>query len=247
MEATRASTPRAVSIHVTLVVQLIVTSLGVASCAGAAGVDEFLLDADGRPADLASRDAGADLRGADLATGDAALPSGCDPMSTVLGPEGGPGSCAYGEVCDAMSLACVPVPVGACAMTTGAPAWNQSAKLAPVIARVSATFLATTTTTECLNGDPAALVSIDFYAPSFLTTTSDAAMFVQQVQFKKSTVSSNPYYDANFVRMLPVPNQRVGSFQVGINCGGAAGSSRTAGIYIVDEGGRTSNPVCVTW
>jgi hypothetical protein len=67
------------------------------------------------------------------------------------------------------------------------------------------------------------------------------------VKWKKSTDPGGPWYAGTFARMLPPTNDKFGSFQVGINCGGAGGAVKVAGLYVADEQGRTSNVVCVTW
>jgi hypothetical protein len=91
-----------------------------------------------------------------------------------------------------------------------------------------------------LNGDPAGLVTINWYAPQNLTNHSGFADLQNHVKF---SVGSG-YYGANFARQLPPPNQQYGSMQVGIGCGIPHG---TASLYIADETGHTSNVVCVTW
>jgi hypothetical protein len=184
----------------------------------------------------------------DLAGSDLAGATSCNPANLSLGAGGGPDACAYGQRCDGASSTCQPVSNGSCNMVMGAPVWDAAGKAAPVIANVSATLLsATNSTTECANGDPAALVTVDYYAPMTLTTATQQTTFLSQVKFKKSVVSSDPFYDGTFMRAMPMPNQKTGTFKVGINCGGAAGSVKTAGFYIVDGGGRTSNLVCVSW
>lgn len=206
---------------------------------------------DGAVADLTQP--GLDLAGldlahaADLAHGDAAGPQACDPGNVALGANGGPDVCAYGQVCDGSAHQCVAVQSGSCAMVGGAPTWEEAGKAAPVIATISATLLTSTDpNTECENGDPAALVTIVYYAPMTLTTATTASAFLPQVQFKKSTNPGDPFFDGTFMRVMPQANQTSGSFEVGINCGGATGV-REAGMYILDGGGRTSNPVCVSW
>lgn len=200
--------------------------------------------------DLGTHDlAKSDMKVGDMKAGDmASSGSTCNPSATTLGAAGGPDTCAYGERCDDVMNKCVAVTVGSCNMVGGAPTWNMAAKLAPVITKATATLLATTNaSTECANGDPAALVTIEWYAPGFLTTQDVVATFLAQVKFKKSTVAGDPFFSATFERMAPVKNTKVGSFQVGINCGGAGGSVKTAGMYIEDEAGHVSNPICVTW
>jgi hypothetical protein len=220
----------------------------IAGCAGAGGPGD---DAD--LSDPTTVDDGAtlaDLAGMDLVkVGDMASngPS-CNPANLALGAAGGPDTCAYGELCDAATSKCAAVPSGSCNMVMGGPVWNKGAKLAPVIAKVSATLLATTDSmTECAAGDPAALVTVDYYAPMNLTSTTMANVFLPQVKFKKSVVSTDPWYSGTFMRQMPAANTKNGTFKVGINCGGAGGAVKTAGFYIVDEGGRTSNLVCVSW
>lgn len=186
----------------------------------------------------------------DLAKNDAGAPpvGGCNPASQTLGASGGPDICAYGKTCSAATGTCVPPPSGACAMSMGAPAWNTTSAVAPVITKITATLLASTNSmTECANGDPAALVDVQFYAPSFLTSQDVVNAFLSQVQFKKSDLGTGSWFGANFVRAMPVKSQHFGSFQVGINCGGAGGSVKTAAMYIVDEAGRDSNVACVSW
>jgi hypothetical protein len=188
-----------------------------------------------------------DLAGKDLAKAPADLTgagSTCNPSAMTLGANGGPDVCAYGEYCDAASMHCMPVPVGTCSMVSGAPTWDEAGKQAPVIATISAELLASTdSTTECANGDPAALVTMSYYAPETLTTATTASAFDPQVKWSKSVT----WYSGTFMRQLPAPNSTMGSFQVGINCGGAAGSVKTAGFYILDESGKPSNAVCVSW
>ena len=223
--------------------------VGLAGCAGAAGSDDpsdafafdgavgALQDLATKPMDLAKTD------GPNTSAG-----GSCNPNNHTLGANGGPDVCAYGKACSAVTSTCVPPPSGACAMSAGAPAWNQVGQVAPVITKITASLLATTNpTTECANGDPAALVTVEFYAPTFLTTTDSGNAFLQQVQFKKSESATGTWFDATFLRAAPIKNQNIGSFQVGINCGGAAGASKTAAVYVVDESARTSNVVCVSW
>jgi hypothetical protein len=217
-----------------------------AGCAGAGGPGDApdlsgVPDQGNGPGDLAGLDL---VKIGDMAGGG---PS-CNPANETLGPAGGPDTCAYGEFCDDASSTCVAVPTGACNMIMGAPPWNKSAQMAPVIGRVSAVLLpATNATTECLNGDPAALVTVDYYAPNTLTSATAANSFLPQVKFKKSVVASDPWYSGTFIRAMPAASAKFGSFKVGINCGGAGGSVKTAGFYILDEGGRASNAVCVSW
>jgi hypothetical protein len=208
-------------------------------------------EAIGEPEDLAGRDlSGRDMAGKDMASpGDmASTGASCNPASQTLGAAGGPDTCAYGEACDSATSKCKAVMNGSCLMVQGAPAWNTATKMAPVITKATAVLLSTTNSmTECANGDPAALVTVEFYAPQVLTTDTMALAFLPQVKFKKSQVAADPWFSGTFLRS-PVPtNAKVGSFQVGINCGGAGGTVKTAGLYILDEGGRTSNAICVSW
>ncbi len=225
-----------------LVALLVVLAFGGLGCAGATGGDptddlgEVDLTSDGKAV-------------ADAATGDLASNGApCNPSATVLGAAGGPDACAYGELCDPATMKCKAVPTGSCNMVGGAPSWDAAGKAAPVIAKVSAMLLPTTDAqTECANGDPAALVTIEYYAPMTLTATTSPATFLPQVKFKKSMVLGDPFYSGTFMRQMPAASQKVGSFKVGINCGGAGGAVKQAGLYILDGGGRSSNPVCVTW
>lgn len=193
------------------------------------------------PVDLVEVVPGPDLG----APADLAQPGGCNPVNQALGAAGGPDTCQYGELC-ASTMACVAAPTATCLMGSGAPAWDQSAEAAPVITSITAMLLATTGTTECANGDPAALVTVQYYSPTTLTTQDNNNVFLAQVKFKKSTLTTGSFFSANFVRMLPPKNQHFGSFQVGINCGGATGVKQ-AGLYITDEAARVSNTVCVSW
>lgn len=222
-------------------------AMGLAACASTSGPsgDEDLADpVDG---DLGVK---GDLAGRDLASGDMASSGAtCNPATKTLGAAGGPDTCAYGEVCDAGAMKCVAVATGSCNMIMGAPTWNKAAKMAPVITKATAVLLpqgSTNGTTECLNMDAAALVTVDFYAPNDLTTTSVTNDFLMQVKFKKSVVAGDPFFSGTFLRS-PIPSGKSGSFQVGINCGGAAGAVKTAGFYILDESSRASNAVCVSW
>jgi hypothetical protein len=111
------------------------------------------------PADLRMRDM------AGPANQDLSMPASgtCNPANETLGAAGGPDICAYGQRCDDPTDTCKPAPVGTCTNASGAPTWSTAAKMAPVITRATASLLATTSsTTECANGDPAALVTIDF-------------------------------------------------------------------------------------
>lgn len=177
---------------------------------------------------------------------DFATVGGCDPSSQTLGSGGGPSTCAYGELCTPSTMTCAAVSTAACAMGNGAPTWDEAAQLAPVITSATATLLATTGLTECANGDPAALVTVQYYSPTTLTTQDANNLFDGQVKFKKSTLATGSWFSANFVRMLPPKNEHFGSFQVGINCGGATGV-KEAGLYILDEASHVSNAVCVSW
>ena len=177
---------------------------------------------------------------------DFAIVGACDASSQTLGSGGGPSTCAYGELCASVPMKCAAVSTATCAMGTGAPTWDATAQLAPVITSATATLLPTTATTECANGDPAALVTVQYYSPTTLTTKDVSNLFVGQVKFKKSTVATGSWFSANFVRVLPPKNEHFGSFQVGINCGGATGVME-AGLYILDEASHVSNAVCVSW
>ena len=176
--------------------------------------------------------------------GDASSGGACNDQSATLGAQGGPDSCSYGSFCPSTKV-CAKAPVGNCAEASGAPSWDQAAKLAPVIISATAQALATTSsTTECLNGDPAALVTIAYYAPGGLTTHTDFADLTKHAKFKVSASPVGMWVGVNFQRMKPPANAQFGSMQVGVNCGSASGS---AALYIADEAGHTSNPVCVSW
>ncbi len=223
--------------------------LGGAGCASA--------DPSGSDRDLRVEEElgqGPDLFGADLTNADAgsladlASPPSCNPANKVLSAAAGPDVCVYGERCDDVSTKCGAVLPASCGMATGAPAWNKAAMLAPVITKASAQLLTSTSAaTECAGGDPAALVTIELYAPSYFTTSNNAAAFLQQVKWRKSTTSTDPFLSATFIRAQPSPNQKFVTFMVGINCGGAAGASKQAGMYVVDEAAHVSNTVCVSW
>jgi hypothetical protein len=172
----------------------------------------------------------------------------CNAANQTIGAQGGPDACVYGARCDSTTMTCAAPPDGSCAMATGAPTWNSAARQAPVISSVTATLLTTTNgTTECAGSTAAALVTVGFYTPNALTTMDDAATFVKQVMWKKSTSGTGTWYPGTFVRMLPTANAHFGSFQIGINCGGADGVDRTAALYVMDPSSRISNTVCVTW
>ncbi|MEO6950631.1 MAG: hypothetical protein ABI321_02380 [Polyangia bacterium] len=180
------------------------------------------------------------------ASPDLATVGGCNATNQALGGGGGPDTCEYGQVCASSTMMCADAPTVTCTMGSGAPTWDEASQLAPVITSISATLLATTGTTECANGDPAALVTVQYYSPTTLTTKDSNTEFLGQVKFKKSTSSTGSWFSANFVRMLPPKNQHFGSFQVGINCGGATGV-KEAGLYLLDEAAHVSNAVCVSW
>ena len=224
--------------------------LSLAACAGASMTGEGADLSDPLTGNEDMAGPKPDLAGRDLASaGDmASNGAGCNPANETLGAAGGPDVCAYGEICDDASSKCKAVAAASCHLIMGAPTWNKSAKMAPVIAKVSATLLATTdAATECAAGDPAALVTVDYYAPQNLTATTMANVFLPQVKFKKSVVAADPFFSGTFMRVMPAPNMKFGTFKVGINCGGAGGSVKTAGFYITDGGGRASNAVCVSW
>jgi len=188
--------------------------------------------------------------GADLSM--VANATACDASSQTIGAAGGPDTCTYGARCDSTTMTCLAPPDGSCAMATGAPTWDSASRQAPVISAVSATLLPTTNgTTECAGGAAAALVTVDFYTPNALTTKSDLAAdvpaFEHQIMWKKSSSATGSWYPGTFIRMMPTPDAHFGSFQVGINCGGASGTDRTAALYVMDESQRVSNTVCVTW
>lgn len=172
----------------------------------------------------------------------------CNSADETIGPEGGPDACTYGARCDSSTMTCLAPPDGSCAMATGAPQWDSAARQAPVISSVSATLLASTnSSTECAGGSPAALVTVGFYTPNALTTMSDTIAFEHQIMWKKSSSATGSWYPGTFIRMMPTANAHFGTFQVGINCGGAGGTDRTAALYVMDESMRVSNTVCVTW
>lgn len=227
------------------------TALGLTillqGCASSSGDDGLDLSEPRDGAMTAASDmAKADLPPlADMAT---TVGGGCNPANETIGANGGPDTCAYAQICDDATMKCVAAPVGTCTMASGAPVWNKTAKMAPVIVKATASLLATTNaSTECLDGDPAALITVEFYAPQNLTSTDVVAEVSKQVKWKKSTMPADPWYSGTFFRALPPKNAKYGSFQVGINCGGAAGSAKSAGLYVVDGSMRTSNAVCVSW
>ena len=232
---------------------LVATACFFAALAGCASSTQSVGGAESDGAvvhDLAHKDMAVDVDLAEVALdlsqpADLAQVGGCNPAAEVIGAANGPDTCQYGEVC-ASTMACVEAPTATCLMAGGSPAWNRAAEAAPVITSVSAVLLPTTATTECANGDPAALVTVNYYSPTTLTTHDSNNAFLAQVKFKKSTSVTGSFFSANFVRVLPPKNQQFGSFQVGINCGGATGV-KEAGLYIMDESSRVSNTVCVSW
>jgi hypothetical protein len=166
----------------------------------------------------------------------------CDSRERTIGELGGEGACTYGEYC-ADDDNCYPVPIGECAEAQNTPYWTRTNPNAPVITFAAAQSLSSTNpTTECAGGEPAALVTIDFYAAGGLTVHEEFIDLQDHVRFKVTTDATD--FGVNFARVAPIPNQEYGQIQVGINCGQARG---TAAIYIVNENGLSSNTVCVSW
>lgn len=165
----------------------------------------------------------------------------CSATSTTLGAAGGPDTCNYGDFCSGTT--CTAAPVGTCGEATGAPTWNKTAKTAPVITSITAQAMATTNATnQCANGDPAATITINYYAPDGLTSHTAFTDLQNHVKFR--TLTSGSFFGANFPVQDPPVSAQFGTLSVGIGCGNA---HETAAVYIADEQGDTSNVVCVTW
>lgn len=159
----------------------------------------------------------------------------CDPATQ-------PGICGYGQVCSSATSKCEAASQGTCSQATGAPAWVQTGSSAPVIVSVTASRLNTTNnTTQCGDGGPAGLVTINFYAPGGLTTHTTLSDLQKHVKAKLNASAS--FVGPSFASTEPAVNATQGSMVVGF-CGP---STATGAIYIANEAGQTSNVVCTSW
>ncbi|MBI5542801.1 MAG: hypothetical protein HY901_02855 [Deltaproteobacteria bacterium] len=163
----------------------------------------------------------------------------CNANVLLPGTNGGPDTCAYGEVCVGATCS-ASLPDGTCATTMGS-SWNTS-PLGPVIFVADGQSFASNAT-YCAGGAGGFTVDVEFYSVHGISKGTWSEN-VQQVQFYRK--SDHRKSDAGIIVDFPEDGAKHGSFKTGM-CGSAAGAIDPTGyaLYMIDSNGGGGNLVCL--
>jgi hypothetical protein len=173
-----------------------------------------------------------------------AASNACNPNNAVIGANGGPDTCHYGEVCSTDNQ-CHAVQNGGCAQASAGTGsnWTTADTSAPVITSVTPAGSSTSNpTTQCGDSGPMTIFTVDYYSAGGLT--SQTAFAGWRLNMWSALNSATSFTNADFSGgESPPVGADFGEVKFGV-CGTQSGS---AAVYVSNDAGKTSNTVCVSY